>query len=643
MFKKIIFIFIFILLFSNCILGEELKVVLDRDYPPFTYIDEHGNFVGISVDFWKIWEERTGIKVKLIPVEWAKAHEMMKNKEADIIDNIFKTEDREKYLDFTKPLFKVTSSIYYDSRLPPISSLDDITPYVVGVKEKDALIEISLSKNPNIRFKLYKNYSDIVESAKKGEISVFLMDDIPANFYLIKYDLLYKFSKSKPFAFNYLYLATQEGNTEVLNILNESLTKIKDEELDELVKKYIVKEEKHPEWLGKLILYILLSAFSIILILFIFNRILARRVLKATKELRETHRELEKASERIWKTYELISELTNIKLREEDFLKKILDFCIATFPKADSGIIFLKREDELEVLKSCGIKEELEGKIIKLKILKILDSIKILYKDDLSLIFQDFQEVYKNVKESLILPLKFSEYLVFINIHDESKERFTEIDLKLMGWFENILLEFHEFRDYVRKEEVFLNKIILTLVKTLEYYDKYTQGHSERVAEYAVKIAEKLNLPVETIRKIYWSALVHDIGKIYVSQRILNKPEVLTKGEYEVIKIHPVKSEELLKEIEEFKDIAHIVRHHHERWDGKGYPDGLMGEEIPLESRILCIADAFDAMTSERPYKKALNLREAIEEIKRCCGTQFDPKLSEIMINIINEEMLAKI
>ncbi|MCS7202583.1 MAG: transporter substrate-binding domain-containing protein [Dictyoglomus sp.] len=643
MFKRVSLIFILFLLLYTPLYGKELRVVLDRDYPPFTYIDEHGNFVGISVDFWKIWEERTGIKVKLMPVEWAKAHEMIKNKEADIIDNIFKTEEREKYLDFTKPLFKMTSSIYYDSRLPPISSLDDITPYVVGVKENDALIKISLSKNPNIRFKLYKNYSDIVESAKKGEISVFLMDDIPANFYLIKYDLLYKFSKSKPFTSNYLYLATQDGNTEVLNILNENLSQIKDEELEKLAEKYIVKEEEYPEWLGKIILYILLSAFSIILILFIFNRILAKRVLKATEELRETHKELEKASERIWRTYELISDLTNIKLKEEDFLKRILDFCVATFPKADSGIIFLKREDELEVLKSYGIKEELEGKIIKLKILKILDNIKILHKEDLSLIFQDFQNFYKNIKESLILPLKFSEYLVFINIHDENKEKFTEIDIKLMEWFENILLEFHELRDYLRKEEIFLNRIILTLVKTLEYYDKYTQGHSERVAKYAVKIAEKLNLPVETIRKIYWSALVHDIGKIYVPQRILNKPEVLTKGEYELIKIHPVKSEELLKGIEEFKDIAHIVRHHHERWDGKGYPDGLMGEEIPLESRILCIADSFDAMTSERPYKKALNLREAIEEIKGCSGTQFDPKLSEVMIDIIMEEILAKV
>lgn len=568
---------------------------------------------------------------------------MMKNNEADVIDTIFKTEEREKYLDFTKPLFKMTSSIYYDSKLPKITSLDDITPYVVGVKEKDALIEISLAKNPNIKFKFYKNYSDIVESAKNGEISVFLMDDIPANFYLIKYDLLYKFSKTNPFTFNYLYLATQDGNNYILNILNNGLSKIKEEELENLVKKYTIEREEHPKWLGRLILYIFLFSSFIIFFLLSFNRILARRVSKATRELRETHEELERASSKIWRTYEVISELTNIKLREEFFLSKILDLAMDAIPKVNSGIIFLLKDDSLEILKATGFEEELREKILKVKDLSILNKINVLDKGKLLSIFQDPLDLYKNIKESIVLPLRFNNYVIFLNIHDENKEKFTETDLKLIGWFENIITKFHEFREYIKKEEIFLHRIILTFVKTLEYYDKYTQGHSERVAKYAVKIAEKLNLPIEIIRKIYWSALVHDIGKIYVSQRILNKPDLLTKEEYALIKIHPVKSEELLKEIEELKDIAYIVRHHHERWDGTGYPDGLKQEEIPLESRILGIADAFDAMTSERPYKRALTLMEAINEIKRCSGTQFDPNLSNIMIDIIKEEIFSKV
>jgi polar amino acid transport system substrate-binding protein len=159
------------------------------------------------------------------------------------------------------------------------------------------------------------------------------------------------------------------------------------------------------------------------------------------------------------------------------------------------------------------------------------------------------------------------------------------------------------------------------------------------VARYALKIAERLGLDLETTRKIYWAGYLHDIGKIFVPQDILNKPTKLTKEEYELVKIHPVKSEELVLEIEGLEEIAKIIRHHHERWDGKGYPDGLSDDDIPLGSRILGIADAFEAMTSERPYKKALTLEEAIEELKGCSGTQFDPKLVEIMVSIIEEEL----
>ncbi len=642
MLRKVFILFFCIFLFSPYIFAKELKVVLDRDYPPFTYIDEKENLVGISVEFWKLWEKRTGIKVKLIPVEWAKAHEMIKNKEADVIDNIFKTKKREEYLDFTKPLFKMTSSIYYNSKLPKISSLEDITPYLVGVKEKDALIDIALSKNPNLKFRFYKNYSDIVEGAKRGEISVFLMDDIPANFYLIKYNLLYKFLKTEPFTFNYLYLATQKGNIDILNILNNGLSQIKEEELNNLIKKYTIGREEFPKWLERAILYVFLSLFFIIFFLFLFNRILSRKVSMATAKLKESQEELERAIGRIWKIFEVISELANIKLREEFFLKRVLDFVKDAFPKINSAILLILEGDELKPLESYELNEGWKEKVLKVKDSSILEKISLLNKRNFPLFFQNSKDFWENIEESIILPIKSGEYLIFINIHKENKENFTEIDLKLAEWLENIISRFYEFRDFIKKEEIFLNRIILTLLRTLEYYDKYTEGHSERVARCAVKIAEKLNLPLENIRKLYWSALVHDIGKIYVPQRILNKPEKLTKEEYEFVKIHPIKSEELLKNIEELREIAHIVRYHHERWDGNGYPDGLAKEEIPLESRILGIADAFDAMTSERPYKRALTLEEAIKEIERCSGSQFDPKLSEIMIVIIKEELFEK-
>jgi polar amino acid transport system substrate-binding protein len=192
--------------------------------------------------------------------------------------------------------------------------------------------------------------------------------------------------------------------------------------------------------------------------------------------------------------------------------------------------------------------------------------------------------------------------------------------------------------EYSKEKAVFQKKLIIVFTKALEYYDTYTKGHSVNVANYASKISEKLGFESERISKIYWAGLVHDVGKIFVPQSVLNKSEKLTDEEYELIKLHPLKGYELISEIEGLKDIAEIVLYHHERYDGKGYPYGKKGDEIPIESRILCVADSFDAMTSDRPYKKSLTLEEAIEELRKNSGTQFDPEIVSVLIDILLSE-----
>jgi len=131
-----------------------------------------------------------------------------------------------------------------------------------------------------------------------------------------------------------------------------------------------------------------------------------------------------------------------------------------------------------------------------------------------------------------------------------------------------------------------------------------------------------------------YASYLHDVGKIKVPDFILRKPEKLNEEEFGIIRMHSIWGEEIVKNFSVFKGIGRIIRNHHERWDGNGYPDGLAGESIPLFSRIITLADSFQAMTSFRPYKRKLSLEEAIEEVKRCKGTQFDPNLSEIFIEI---------
>lgn len=180
-------------------------------------------------------------------------------------------------------------------------------------------------------------------------------------------------------------------------------------------------------------------------------------------------------------------------------------------------------------------------------------------------------------------------------------------------------------------------KTIKSISFALDAKDKYTHGHSMRVTLYSLALAKKLDLPDDLLEEIETAGLLHDIGKIAIPDKILLKPGKLTDEEYNVIKMHPELGEKLVTGIEKLKLISNWLKSHHERYDGKGYPDGLRGEQIPISSRIIAIADTYDAMTSNRAYRTALSHDVAIEEIRKCSGSQFDPKLAEIFINIKEE------
>ena len=188
-----------------------------------------------------------------------------------------------------------------------------------------------------------------------------------------------------------------------------------------------------------------------------------------------------------------------------------------------------------------------------------------------------------------------------------------------------------------RLEQAYLESV-QTLRYTVEAKDTYTRGHSDRVSEYSVLIGEKLNLSEEEIKLLKIGGLFHDIGKIGIPDNILQKQAKLTDEEYSEIKNHPSIGAHILGAATIFKDIIPIVKHHHERYDGKGYPSGLKGEEIPFLARITAVADSFDAMTSKRTYRNSLPLAFVKAEFERCKGTQFDPKIDEIFLEILNNE-----
>jgi putative two-component system response regulator len=168
---------------------------------------------------------------------------------------------------------------------------------------------------------------------------------------------------------------------------------------------------------------------------------------------------------------------------------------------------------------------------------------------------------------------------------------------------------------------------LTALANAIDVRDPYTRGHVERVTAYAQVIAQQMGCRNELIEQIRFGSILHDIGKIVIQDEVLSKSTPLTSEEWQKMRQHPITGAEMIKDITYLAAAAPIIRHHHERWDGSGYPDGLKGEEIPLGARIVAVADSFDAMSIDRPYRNGRALEEAYEEILKCSGTHFDPQV----------------
>jgi len=243
----------------------------------------------------------------------------------------------------------------------------------------------------------------------------------------------------------------------------------------------------------------------------------------------------------------------------------------------------------------------------------------------------------KNLHSFLSVPiLKDAEPLGAITIYAPKRYSFSREDVKLLSLFANHVAFSLKGAGVFKKMRKNYLDIIKELSSIVEAKDEFTKGHSERVTRYALKIARALGIKGIRRELLRCAGILHDIGKVAIDTAILNKPGKLTREEWAIVKQHPVVASDMLTNVEFLDELVPIVRHHHERFAGGGYPDGVKSDEIPLESRILAVADSFEAMTSERPYRSAMSKQKAIAELKRCSGTQFDPAIVNAFLKTIN-------
>ena len=337
-------------------------------------------------------------------------------------------------------------------------------------------------------------------------------------------------------------------------------------------------------------------------------------------------------------------------ISKQDFaaqLEKFLEFVAKVLPH-DGADISLLEEGHLKVIALQGYEGEacqntvkhlrhdlnlfpLEREVIYSKKPVIIPDTS---KDPRWVVIPDLEWIHSTVK----IPLVFEgEVLGTLGITKKEVNAFTGESLKKIESFIHglsIALHNHISYEQIQKSR---NDTILAMTKMVEIKDPYTSGHQEKIAHLAVAIAQEMGLDSDTIETIRIAALLHDIGKITIPSEILNKPGKLTETEFDIIKNFPQAGYEMLKDISFTSPIAEIVYQHHEKLDGSGYPRGLKGDEIRLESRVVLVADVYEAMSSHRPYRPALSHEAAAEELNKNKGVLYDPEVVEALLNMVKE------
>ncbi len=237
----------------------------------------------------------------------------------------------------------------------------------------------------------------------------------------------------------------------------------------------------------------------------------------------------------------------------------------------------------------------------------------------------------------LYLCIVVIDSIAMIQYHNNTLEQY-EYDARLSDEVETMTRRVNERSEQIEEMSF---QMIQTLANAIDAKDTYTKEHSLRVSQYSVALARALGWNERRISRLRYDAMVHDIGKIGIPDDILNKKARLTEEEFEIIQSHTIRGYQIFEKTTAFPTAKLVARHHHERFDGTGYPDHLKGKEIPENARIVCIADAFDAMSSDRCYRKALSIENIREEIEKGAGTEFDPEYAEVFIKLLDDKVIT--
>jgi len=364
---------------------------------------------------------------------------------------------------------------------------------------------------------------------------------------------------------------------------------------------------------------------------------LARYFDVVTKKLEVKIIELETSKKLIHSIFHKIGEAIT-SMRGIDSLLELILQSISGAIGARGGFIMLVDSDKSEINPSVVYSED--GRPLKLTAMKIGEGVLgSVVKDNKPAIFSAEEIKGRNTgfKSLLCVPLGYKNRIIgLIGVYDKkTTQSFTADDLNLFKDIASqtaVAISNYQLNSDV--EKAYLDTI-RALAMAVEAKDSYSAGHLDRVAKYCIDIGKKLELMEEDIKNLHDGAYLHDLGKIGIPDSVLLKKGKLTEEEYDEMKKHSLIGETIMKPVKSLSKLCSIVRSHQERWDGSGYPDGLKGEEIPFHARILAVADIYDALTTDRPYKKAMTKEDAKKELRKLAGVKLDRKIVEAFLETL--------
>lgn len=611
--------------------GNEISIGYTIDYPPIEFI-ENNEYVGISADYFKLLEKKLGIKIKMVKYDqWTKLLQDAKDRKISGITAATKTKQREEYLNFTIPYIFNPNVIItrknFSEKLT-FEKLVNSSMKVIAIEDYSILDEIK-SNYPELQYSTVTTAKDGLRMVSFGEADAMIIELISASIAIDEDNITNLMVNTEALYNSDLSIATRNDWPILNDIFNKGLAQISEAEKKEIKAKWLpLSREKFYEnpvfWYGFIGFFLALTV--ILVLIFAWNITLKRMVKEKTAELEKSkeilfyksyHDELTQLYNRAYYNEQLkilennlqlpfsviIADLNGLKITNDTFGYEAGDLLIKRVANIlkeqcnNNHIISRIGGDEFVILMPLTSKEERE---------RITNNIK------------------KACEYSAKIPIQPS-----IALGGATKNSISDSFNNMFKKAEDLMYE-----NKIHESTKTYQSIIESLKEQLILKSFETEAHRNKLKEMALFIGERLLLSKEEMNILEKVADLHDIGIISIPREIIFKLDPLTLTEKIKLKHHPDLGFRIASTAK-MMEVAEGILSHHEKWDGSGYPNGLKGETIPLVSRIISVVDAYDVMMTGRPYKKALNKAEAISELRKYSGTQFDPKVVEVFMGYL--------